>query len=457
MTDMASLTLDTPAEQRRERMRMLLQGRNQTAAHPHGHGHGHAHAPAFRKTVPPAFHQLASHPGCLGFHRQRQQAALLGVQDPYFKVHEGVVQGTTTIGNRTYVNFASYNYLGLAGHPATSQAAKEAIDRYGTSASASRIAAGERPLHRELETELAGLLGTEDCVVFVSGHATNVTTIGHLFGPKDLILHDALVHNSAVLGSQLSGARRIPFPHNDWRALDRLLDQHRYDHERCLIIVEGVYSMDGDFPDLPRFVEVKRRHKAFLMVDEAHSLGVLGETGLGIREHFGLEADAVDLWMGTLSKTLASCGGYIAGCRAVVEYIRYTVPGVLYSVGMSPPDAAAALAALRLLKAEPWRVARLRDRSALFLDLARVRGLNTGTAGGSAVVPVIVGNSLASVSLSNRLFERGINAQPILYPAVEEDNARLRFFVTAAHTEEQIRQTVDATAEEFAALRAPTP
>jgi 7-keto-8-aminopelargonate synthetase-like enzyme len=179
------------------------------------------------------------------------------------------------------------------------EAAKEAIDRYGTSASASRLVSGELAVHRELEQALAAMLGVGDCVVFVSGHATNVSTIGHLFGPKDLIVHDALIHNSALLGIQLSGAHRMPFAHNDWEGLDRLLTQCRMQYERVLIVVEGLYSMDGDMPDLPHFVEIKRRHRAFLMVDEAHSLGVVGRSGRGIQEHFGLSGSDVDIWMGT--------------------------------------------------------------------------------------------------------------------------------------------------------------
>src|SRR5206468_4137886 len=212
---------------------------------------------------------------------------------------------------------------------------------YGTSVSASRIVAGERPLHRELEHELATLLGTEDCVVYVSGHATNVATIGYLLRPRDLILYDAHSHNSIIQGGVLSRASRRPFPHNDWAALDTLLSSLRGHHERVLVALEGVYSMEGDVPDLPRFIAVVKRHRAFLLVDEAHSIGVLGAHGRGIGEHFNVDPADVDLWMGTLSKAFASCGGYIAGRRAVVEHLQDGAPGFIYSVGMSPPDARA--------------------------------------------------------------------------------------------------------------------
>jgi len=186
-------------------------------------------------------------------------------------------------------DYASYNYLDLSGDADVAQAAKDAIDRYGTSVSASRLVSGERPIHRELERALASLYGVDDAITMVSGHTTNVTTIGYLFGPRDLMLHDELIHNSVLQGIQLSGARRLPFPHNDWQALDDILRQQRRQFERVLIVLEGIYSMDGDYPDLPRFIEIKHRHRAFLMVDEAHSLGVMGLKGHGIGEHFGID------------------------------------------------------------------------------------------------------------------------------------------------------------------------
>jgi 8-amino-7-oxononanoate synthase len=289
-------------------------------------------------------------------------------------------------------------------------------------------------------------------VVFVSGHATNVTAIGHLFGPRDLILHDALIHNSTLQGVQLAGARRLPFPHNDWAALDALLTQERRKFERVLIVVEGIYSMDGDFPELPRFVDIKRRHKAFLMIDEAHSFGVMGATGLGIREHYSLAGDAVDIWMGTLSKTLAGCGGYIAGTTALVEHLKFLAPGFLYSVGMAPPLAAASLAALEHLRSDPSRVATLRARGALFLKLAQAAGVDTGTSAGISVIPAIVGSSTRAARLSAALFARGINVQPILYPAVPEKLARLRFFMSCEHSEADIRTAVGALAAELAVI-----
>ncbi|WP_459618494.1 aminotransferase class I/II-fold pyridoxal phosphate-dependent enzyme [Bordetella sp. 2513F-2] len=400
-------------------------------------------ATAPRGAVPDEFTRFDQHPGYRQLRIMNDGAARLGVKSPFFKLHDGTAGAETRIGGKTYVNYASYNYLGMSGDPYVAQAAKDAIDRYGTSVSASRLVSGERPIHRELERALADLCGVDDAVTFVSGHAANVTTIGYLFGPRDLVVHDELIHNSVLQGIQLSGARRLHFPHNDADALDQLLATQRHQFERVLVVLEGIYSMDGDYPDLPRFVEIKRRHRAFLMIDEAHSLGVMGARGHGIREHFGLSGNDVDIWMGTLSKTLAGCGGYIAGETALVEHLKFLAPGFLYSVGMPPPVAAAALASLRRMDQLPERVAVLQARGRYFLEQAQAAGIDTGTSAGLAVVPAITGSSLRAARLSEALFSQGINVQPILYPAVPEKSARLRFFVSCQHTEEQIARTIE--------------
>ena len=399
-----------------------------------------------RSNVPEAFTRFDRHPDYERMLVSKAAADRLRLRNPFFIAHDGVAGAVTYIDGREYINFSSYNYLGLAGHPRVDQAAKDAIDRYGTSASASRLVAGERPIQRELERSLADNYGVEDCLVFVSGHATNVSTIATLFGPKDLVVHDGLAHNSIIEGIKLSGAARRSFPHNNADALDTLLAEVRGQFERVLIVIEGHYSMDGDIPDLPAFIDIKRRHGCFLMVDEAHSLGVLGATGKGIHEHYGVAGKDVDIWMGTLSKTLAACGGYVAGERALVEHLKYSAPGFVYSVGISPPVAGAALEALRIMNSEPERVARLHQRAQRLLARARDAGIDTGHSQGYAIVPALAGGSLKATRLSNQLFEHGINAQPIIHPAVEEKAARLRFFVSADHTDEQIERLIAALA-----------
>jgi 8-amino-7-oxononanoate synthase len=415
---------------------------------------GNAAAQAARTVaeIPRDAYMIAEFPEVRALEQNFAMVRDAGLENPYFSVHEGLANDRTVIGGREMVSWATYNYLGMSGEPEVAAAGKAAIDRFGTSVSASRLVSGEKTIHQELEREIARFVGTEDAITFVGGHATNETVIGHVVGPGDLVLHDALAHNSLLQGAVLSGARRRPFPHNDWRAADDLLGQMRGQYRRVLVVIEGIYSMDGDFADLPRFVELAKRHKALLLVDEAHSIGVMGPRGRGIGEHFGVKATDVDLWMGTLSKALGSCGGYIAGSKTLVRWLKYTVPGFVYSVGLPPAAAGAALGALRLLEREPERVARLHANARLFLQLAREAGLDTGPSGGSAIVPVILGNSLNALKLSRALFARGINVQPILYPAVEERAARLRFFITSRHTADQIRRTVTALQEELAKI-----
>jgi 8-amino-7-oxononanoate synthase len=380
----------------------------------------------------------------------RKAGESLGIENPYFRPHAAVAGATTLIGNREYDNFVSYNYIGLNGDRRVSNAAKAAIDLYGTSVSASRIVSGERPIHRELEVALADATGTEDALALVSGHATNVTVIGHLVDRNDLILHDALSHNSIVQGALLSGARRISFPHNDTGELERMLADARSSAARALIVIEGHYSMDGDIPDLARVLAIARKHRASVMVDEAHSLGVLGANGLGIAERCGIDPKQVDLWMGTLSKSLSSCGGYVAGSAALIDYLRCSAPGFVYSVGMPPPVAAAALASLQIMRREPERVARLAHNAAFFLARAREAGLDTGLSVGAAIVPIMTGSSIRAARAADYLFRAGINVQPIMYPAVQERAARLRFFISSLHSEAQLAHAAEQTAEALA-------
>ena len=247
---------------------------------------------------------------------------------------------------------------------------------------------------------------------------------------------------SSIVGAQLSGAKRLSFPHNDLDALEALLAEKRHQFERVLIVVEGLYSMDGDHPDLARLVEIKQQHYAFLMVDEAHSFGILGDSGKGLRELYQVAGKDVDIWMGTLSKTMSGCGGYIAGESALIEHLRYMAPGFLYSVGMPAPIAAAALASLEVMEQEPERIHQLMHISKYFLDTAKSLGFNTGESTGIAVIPIILGSSVTAAKASAALFEKGINVQPILYPAVPEQSARLRFFLSCEHTEAQVRETL---------------
>ncbi len=418
--------------------------------------HPHTVSPA--RAVPGEHYNVAQFPEYLELKRHKRMLLAVTETNPYFRVDQGDLSpapdapGQSHIDGEVLINYCAYDYIGMAHDPAVIAATKGAIDRYGTGAGASRLVSGEKQVHRDLEDALAAFIGTPAALVLVSGHATNVTTIGHLMGPGDLIVHDVLAHNSILQGARLSGATCRGFAHNDWRALDVLLSGIRHSYRRVLIAIEGVYSMDGDFPDLARFIGIKERHQALLYVDEAHSLGTMGATGRGLAEHAAVDPCGVDVWMGTLSKSLASCGGYIAGSAELVEFLKYTAPGFVYSVGISPPNAAAALAALTVLEREPQRVTRLHSLSSLFLGLARERGLDTGGAGGTPIIPIIVGNSVRCLLLARALVQRGINVQPIIHPAVPEHATRLRVFITINHTEALVRSAVDAIAEELAKL-----
>ncbi len=390
---------------------------------------------------------------------QRLQAAqLLGIRNPYFQVHEGTARDTTVVRGQQMLHFSSYNYLGYSGDPRVTEKVCEAVATYGTSVSASRVASGERPFHHQLEAELAAAQQLDDALVFSAGHMTNVNVVGHLMQPGDLILHDELAHDSLLQGTKLSGAGRRGFRHEDPDHLEQLLKELRRNHNKVLILVEGVYSMDGDICQLPRFLELKKKYGCLLMVDEAHSFGVVGRTGRGVGEHWqertGLVPSEVDLWMGTLSKSLASCGGWIGGSAAMIRYLRYTAPGFVYSAGITPANATAALTSLRLMLQEPERVEKLQSNAQFFVKELRARGIDTGPAlGGSAVVPTITGNSMHALFLSQRLQDHGVNVQPIVYPAVADNAARLRFFLSSTHSQEQLLRTAVLVAETLAAIR----
>ena len=376
--------------------------------------------------------------------RMSEAEAALAARTPYYRSHQGVNGATITLDGEALVNFSSYNYLGLSAHPRMVAASRAAIDEYGTTSGATRIVSGNIPLHEELEAEIAAAYGTADATTIGSGFLTNASVISFVLGENDLALCDELVHNSIVAGTLWSHARRMQFRHNDPDALDQMLRRSRDHFGNVLVVLEGVYSMDGDICALPALIEVARRHDCMVMVDEAHSFAVLGERGLGVRELFDLAPDAVDIWMGTLSKALASHGGFVTGSHEFVQACRMQAPGMsLYAAGPTPAAAAAALTAIRLVRDEPERLERLRANSRLFLGLVRAAGFDAGPPTGTPIVPVMLGGSEAAVVTAMLLAKRGVNANPIAYPAVPEGQARIRFFLCADHTEEQLRYTVE--------------
>ena len=371
--------------------------------------------------------------------------AYLESGDPFFAPIDSLRKQAAAEGRR-FTSFANYDYLGLSSHPAVKSAAADALERFGVGALASRLVGGQRSLHHVLEDELAKFLGAESALTLVSGYLANVTTISHLLGSRDALFIDELSHNSIVSGAKSAVAETITFRHNDFDHLEYLLRERRDNYRNVLMVAEGLYSMDGDIADLPRLVELKERYKGWLMIDEAHSIGVLGDEGRGLCEHCGVDPQRVDLMIGTLSKTLASCGGFIVGKAAVIEWMRYTLPGFVYSVGLSPVISAAAAAALKLVQEEAWRIERLRKNAELFMDLAHESGLDTGPAIGRGVVPILFRDSLDTLDASRHLMENGYYVPPIIQIGVPKDQPRLRFFISASHTDQDIKGVIDLLA-----------
>ena len=374
----------------------------------------------------------------------REGAKILGLESPFFRSATSVNGTKVQINGKWVDNFASYDYLGLNSSPHVRKAAAAAAETWGVSSTASRLVGGERALHNELDDALASFLGAEAALTFVSGHATNVAILRTLVGPGDLVLVDTLAHNSIFEGIRASGAAHRTFPHNDWEWVNQFLRDERESFNNVLVAIEGLYSMDGDTPDLARFVEVKFRHNAWLLLDEAHSLGVVGATGRGVAEAHGIDRACIDVTMGTLSKTFASCGGVVAGSNELIDLLRYMAPSFIYSVGLSLPNTAAALAAVETLVREPERVAKLAEVSKHFKDQVAAHGLDFGLSEGLAVAPIIVGDSLKATRLSNCLLESGFNVLPIISPAVPDRSARLRFFLNKDHEKAKMNEVVEA-------------
>lgn len=370
--------------------------------------------------------------------------ALLEFSDPFFAQIDRLRAEFEAQGKH-FVSFANYDYLGLANHPRIREEAKREIDGLGVGALASRLVGGERTTHRPFEAEIAEFLGMESALTLVSGYLSNVTTIAWLMsGKRDAIFIDELAHNSIVAGADGAPAQVIKFRHNDFDHLDHLLARHREEYRNVLVVVEGVYSMDGDTADLPRLLAIKEKYQVWLLVDEAHSLGVLGENGRGLAEHQGVDPARIDLIVGTMSKTLASCGGYVCGKKQVIDWFRYTLPGFVYSVGLSPVILAAARTALRLMQEETWRIAKLASNAELFRTVAHEAGFSTGPAIGRGVVPILFSSDVETMWASQHLLENGYYVPPVVRIGVPKDGPRLRFFFSANHSEAEIRGVIQA-------------
>jgi glycine C-acetyltransferase len=339
------------------------------------------------------------------------------------------------LDGRRLLMMSGYSYLGLAGDERVVAAAKAAVDLYGTGNHGVRALAGSIPLHEELEAEVARFADRESSMVFGSGYAANTGTVGGLVGPGDTVFIDKYDHASIVDGCRLSGATVTRFRHNDVDHLERRLRAASPDGVR-LVIVDSVYSMDGDIAPLPELRKVCDEHNALLMVDEAHALGVIGRTGRGIEEHFDWQA-RVDVKLGTLSKAIPSMGGWVAGPAELIGHLRYAARPFLFSAALGPAQAAAALESLRILQREPERVAHIQHQSARLRQIINAEGLRTQDSE-TAVLPLIAGSDDAAYDLATTCRKNGVIGLPVVTPAVPNDLARLRIAVTARHTEADI-------------------
>lgn len=366
---------------------------------------------------------------------------------PYFKLNQGIPTNHIKINGKDYINYSTYNYLGLNGNDKVLNSAINAIKRYGTSVSGSRLLSGEIEIHEELEKQISDLIGVDDSIVQVGGHSTNVNTIGNIVNKEDLIIHDELAHNSIVEGAILSHAMRRSFKHNNLNDLEKLLGRLRKNYRRTLIVVEGAYSMDGDLCPLPDLISIKKKYGCILMIDEAHSFGTVGKHGAGITEFYNSDPKDVDIIMGTLSKACASCGGFIAGDKKFINYLRFNSPGFVFSAGITPSNTAAALSAIKYFKKNNTPIKKLQSNSKIFLEGVKEIGFDTGDSHNSPIIPILIGDSNKANDISKKLFDNGINALPIVYPAVKEDEARIRFFMSSLITQEDIDKTLNVLNE----------
>jgi 8-amino-7-oxononanoate synthase len=384
---------------------------------------------------------------------------------PYFRHIESEAGPLMEVEGREKVMLGSNNYLGLTGDERVRAAAREALDRYGTGLTGSRFMNGTTPLHVELEREIADWMGTEDALCFTTGYQVNLGTIGTLLEPGDTVICDSGDHASILDGCRLSGARLRPFRHNRMDKLERMLERAAGDGGGVMVVVDGVFSMEGDIAPVPQIAEACQRWGARLLVDEAHGVGVLGARGAGACELFGIE-DQVDLRMGTFSKSLASCGGFIAGPADVIEYLKISSRPFMFTASAVPAAVGAALGALRVIRSDegPPLLAKLLDNAAylhrglaaLGLEVVEPTKLGDGSEVLTPIVPVVVGEDWQAVLLWKALFDAGVYTNVALHPAVPPGGALLRTSLMATHEREHLDRALsvfDEVIDDFPELR----
>ncbi|MEZ4812322.1 MAG: aminotransferase class I/II-fold pyridoxal phosphate-dependent enzyme [Caldisericia bacterium] len=347
------------------------------------------------------------------------------------------------IGGKRYLNFTTYSYIGLLGHPRINKAAKDAIDKFGSGTHGVRILAGTTSAHVSLENTIAKYKKTEAAVVFSSGYVTNLATISSLCGRGDAVFCDMINHASIVDGCLLSSAKFVRFKHSDMADLRKKLEET--EAVGRMIVVDAVFSMDGDIAPLPEIIELAKEFGALVYVDEAHSTGVLGETGEGIMEYFGL-TEGVDILMGTLSKTIPAAGGYVAAKKEIIDWLKHQSRAYVFSAALPPGATAAAEESFKVMKEEQWRITKLRENYQYYIKTLKEAGFDTGPSE-TAIVPIILGDEWRTCEATRLLFEKGIFIMPILSPAVPPNTSRLRANVTSWHTKEDIDYMVNTLSD----------
>ncbi len=368
-----------------------------------------------------------------------QQTQRLGVY-PYFRVIESDQDTVVTISGKRVLMFGSNSYLGLTNHPLIKEASIEAIKKYGSGCAGSRFLNGTLDIHIELEEKLAKYVGKEESLVYSTGFQVNIGVISAVTGRDDYIILDELDHASIIEGRRLSFSSALKYRHNDMASLEKALKSCKADKIK-LIVVDGIFSMEGDIVDLPGIVELSKKYGASIFVDEAHSLGVIGKNGAGSASHFGL-TDDVDLIMGTFSKSLASIGGFIASDKETINFLKHNSRSLIFSASITPASTASVLAALEIIMREPERIEKLWANTNYALDNLRVMGFDIGHTE-SPIIPLYVRDNLKTFKLTKMLMDDGVFVNPVVSPAVSSDSSLIRFSLMATHTFEQIDYALD--------------
>lgn len=368
---------------------------------------------------------------------------------PYFREIESDQDTVVKINGKKVLMFGSNSYLGLTNHPKIKEAAKKAIDKYGTGCAGSRFLNGTLDIHIQLENRLAELVGKEGALCYSTGFQVNLGVVSVLTGRRDYLILDELDHASIIEGSRLSFSKVLKFAHNDMKALETKLAKCAHDSIK-LIVVDGIFSMEGDIIKLPELVKLAKKYHASVMVDDAHSLGVLGKNGSGTASHFGL-TDKVDLIMGTFSKSLASLGGFIAADNDTINYIKHNSRSLIFSASMTPASAASVLAAIDIMVSEPDRIKRLWDITDYALEGFKAAGFDTGKSE-SPIIPLFIRDDIKALTLTQMLLAEGVFVNPVVSPAVPKEDCLIRYSLMATHTKKQVDISIDKISSAAKAL-----